>query len=163
MRETAIASFEFVSLSRQPRSRQIKFTSVSGNLRKVPFQYGRGSSCRSRTFGGSRALALLPAKLCATLSSRMAARPVARSTPAAVASSDRQGSPSLTFGLEESRHGANNQLVPFGDPDPAEEPPPGGGLILRIGVVSASSSLRLRITACTNELFSRCWLYPSRL
>ena len=38
MRETAIASFVFVSLSRQPRSKKIKFTSVSGNLRKVPFQ-----------------------------------------------------------------------------------------------------------------------------
>src|SRR6266853_4787849 len=38
MRETAIASFVFLSLSRQPRSKKIKFTSVSGNLRKVPFQ-----------------------------------------------------------------------------------------------------------------------------
>ena len=36
MRETAIASCEFVSLSRQPRSKKIKFTSISGNLRKVP-------------------------------------------------------------------------------------------------------------------------------
>ena len=36
MRETAIASFEFVSLSGQPRSKKIKFTSISGNLRKVP-------------------------------------------------------------------------------------------------------------------------------
>jgi hypothetical protein len=34
MRETATASFEFVSLSRQARSKKIKFT-VSGNLRKV--------------------------------------------------------------------------------------------------------------------------------
>jgi hypothetical protein len=34
MRETAIASFEFVSLSRQARSKKIKFT-VSGNLKKV--------------------------------------------------------------------------------------------------------------------------------
>src|SRR3977135_1688763 len=36
MRETAIASCEFVSLSRQPRSKKIKFTLVSGNLRKFP-------------------------------------------------------------------------------------------------------------------------------
>src|SRR5712672_1128980 len=56
MRETAIASLQFVSLSRQPRSKKIKFTSVSGNLRKVPLQ----SKCtRSLTLGDGPAASRL--------------------------------------------------------------------------------------------------------
>ena len=53
MRETAIASFEFVSLCRQPRSKKIKFTSVSGNLRKVPFDPSVRGPSREVTAGRS--------------------------------------------------------------------------------------------------------------